>query len=225
MAQRVAMQVPEQWVRALGDGTMAALDRAFGDDTTLAAERQAQLRAQFAALATSAGVDARFEFRAWPKLGANAFALPDGTIAVTDELVALAGDDRELIAVVAHELGHVHERHALQQLIAGSGVAALIFVLSGDTSGLSQIFVAAPTVLTQLRHSRALESDADRFALALLARERQDPAWFARIIRKLEDSPRQQDADSPGATGWLRSHPASEERARLAEEFAPPASG
>lgn len=225
IAERVAMRVPADWVRMLGSGTLAGLDKTFGSRTSLTPERRAELRTEFAALATSAGVDARFEFRKWRKLGANALALPDGTIVVTDGLVALAEDDRELLAVVAHELGHVHERHALRQVIAGSGVAALVFVLTGDVSGFSQIVVAAPTVLTQMRHSRELESDADRFAFALLSERGQDPAWFARIIRKLEKSYREEhpgEESSGQTTGWLSSHPASEQRARLAEEFASP---
>lgn len=240
MAQRIATKVPEQWVTMLGRGTLVALDKAFGANSNLPAERQAELRKKFEALAASADVDAQFQFRSWPRLGANALALPDGTIAVTDGLIALADDDRELIAVVAHELGHVHERHALQQVIAASGVAALVFVLTGDASGLGQIVVAAPTALSHMHHSRALESEADRFAFALLAKQQEDPAWFARIIRKLENAyPEkhaggahsnsnsntntkanandQADYDAPG---WLSSHPASEQRARLAEQFA-----
>jgi len=37
-------------------------------------------------------------FRKGGAIGPNAFALPDGTLIVTDELVALAGDDAEMIA-------------------------------------------------------------------------------------------------------------------------------
>jgi Zn-dependent protease with chaperone function len=222
IAQRVAAEVPAAWVSELGRGTLTALDEALGKESKLPMPRQEQLRKTFATLARAATVDAHFEFRAWPKLGANAIALPDGTIVVTDELVALADDDRELLAVVAHELGHVHERHALQQIIAGSGVAALVFVLTGDVSGLANIVVAAPTILTQLRHSRALEDDADRFGFALLARQDEDPAWFARIIRKLEAASHKKDAKGAAAgssRSWLQSHPASEQRAELAERF------
>jgi Zn-dependent protease with chaperone function len=223
LARHAALQVPAQWVTMLGRGTLSTLDKTLGGGSELPPERALELRREFTALAVSAGVDARFEFRSWKKLGANALALPDGTIAVTDQLVALAGDDRELIAVIAHELGHVHERHALQQVIAGSGVAALVFVLTGDTSGLAQIVIAAPAVLTQMHHSRALETDADRFAFALLARQGEDPVWFARIIRKLEDAHRTKESGDNAAAddthGWLQSHPASEQRAQLAEQF------
>jgi hypothetical protein len=53
-----------------------------------------------------------------------------------------------------------------------------------------------------------------------------EPQWFAAIIRKLETSHRGADDqrsnagnDQPADNSWLSSHPASEERARQAEQF------
>lgn len=233
-AQKVAARVPQEWVVQLGAGTLTGLEQLLGHTTALPVTRQQALQARFAELASGAGVASTLVLRDWPKLGPNALALPDGTIVMTDQLVALANDDRELLAVLAHELGHVHERHALQKLLASSGVAALVFVLTGDVSGLSSIVVAAPTVMTHLQHSRTLEADADRYAFALMSRQGLDPAWFARIIRKLEaahggqnvadkdraDKDKATDQDGSGdMSNWLLSHPASEERARRAEQY------
>ena len=50
-------------------------------------------------------------------LGANAFALPDGVIVFTDELVDLLESDAEILAVFAHGGGHVVERHSLRQIL------------------------------------------------------------------------------------------------------------
>ncbi len=221
-AQKIAVRLPQEWVVQLGKGTLTGLEQALGRTTTLPPARQQTLRDGFARLAREGAIPSMLLFRDWPRLGPNALALPDGTIVMTDQLVALAADDRELLAVLAHELGHVQERHALQQVLASSGVAALVFVLAGDVSGLSNIVVVAPTVMTQLHHSRTLEADADRYAFALMTRQGLDPVWFARIIRKLEASHTGKvdgDADADGSSNWLRSHPASEERARRAEQF------
>lgn len=220
-AARVAPHVPPEWVTQLGKGALTALDQSLGSSTELPEARQQSLQAQFEPLAKDLDIRPRLVFRHWPRLGPNALALPDGTIVVTDDLVALAEDDREVLAVLAHELGHVHERHALQKVMASSGVTALVFVLTGDVSGLSSIVVAAPTLLAMLNHSRALEADADRYAFALMSRHGLDPIWFARIIRRLEQShggtPASAEADD--GADWLRSHPASEERARRAEQY------
>lgn len=219
-AQKIARAVPQTWSDRIGAGALTALDEMLGTDTTLTPARQQQLREQFSALATAVNVPSRFEFREWKKLGANALALPDGTIVITDELVQLASDDRELQAVIAHEFGHVHERHALQKIIADSGLAAMIFALTGDLSSFGNIAVAAPTLLTHLHHSRDLESDADRFGFALLARQHIDSKWFASIIRKLESAHASgRDQRDDDFDGWLRSHPMSEQRARNAEYF------
>ena len=220
-AQKVALRLPQEWVVQLGKGTLTGLDSAMRSTTTLPLARQQTLQAGFARLQAGAGVPSALLFRDWPEVGPNAMALPDGTIVMTDQLESLATDDRELMAVLAHELGHVHERHALQKVIASSGVAALVFVLTGDVSGLSSIVVAAPTVMTHLHHSRALEADADRYGFALMSRTGLDPVWFARIIRKLEAAHGGKAAtgEKDGTSDWLRSHPASEERAHQAEQY------
>lgn len=221
VAQKVALRLPQEWVVQLGKGTLAGLDSGMRSTTTLPVARQQTLQAGFARLQAGAGVPSALLFRDWPEVGPNAMALPDGTIVMTDQLESLATDDRELMAVLAHELGHVHERHALQKVIASSGVAALVFVLTGDVSGLSSIVVAAPTIMTHLHHSRALEADADRYGFALMSKTGLDPVWFARIIRKLEAAHGGKAAtgEKDGTSDWLRTHPASEERARQAEQY------
>lgn len=220
-AQKVALRLPQEWVVQLGKGTLTGLDSAMRSTTTLPVARQQTLQAGFARLQAGAGVPSALLFRDWHEVGPNAMALPDGTIVMTDQLESLATDDRELMAVLAHELGHVHERHALQKVIASSGVAALVFVLTGDVSGLSSIVVAAPTVMTHLHHSRALEADADRYGFALMSKTGLDPVWFARIIRKLEAAHggKATKGEKAEVSDWLRTHPASEERARQAEQY------
>ena len=42
----------------------------------------------------------------------RALALPGGIIVVTDDMVNLAANDPELLAVLAHEMGHLRGRHA-----------------------------------------------------------------------------------------------------------------
>ena len=87
---------------------------------------------------------------------------------VTDELVQLARDDREIEAVLAHEFGHQRGRHLLRHLLQDS--------------------VAAPTQLLQARYSRQFEREADDFALAYLARHHIPPETFAAILERLEKS-------------------------------------
>lgn len=82
-----------------------------------------------------------------PQIGANAFALPDGTLVVTDELVELAGDnDDEVLAVLAHELGHIHERHGLRLLrtqgLSGEPLAVMLEKLEDTRAGAGKVAAA-----------------------------------------------------------------------------------
>jgi Zn-dependent protease with chaperone function len=46
---------------------------------------------------------------------ANAFALPNGRVVVTDELVELLKNDSDALrAVLLHEIGHVQHHHSIR---------------------------------------------------------------------------------------------------------------
>jgi Zn-dependent protease with chaperone function len=122
------------------------------------------------------------------RVGANALALPAGIIVLTDELVKLARDDREIEAVLAHEFGHQRQRHILRHLLQDSTAALLVAVTIGDLSALTSLAAAAPTLLLQMKFSRDFEREADDFALDYLARKNIPPETFAAILERLEKS-------------------------------------
>ncbi|MCK7469253.1 MAG: M48 family metallopeptidase [Desulfosudis oleivorans] len=78
-----------------------------------------------------------------------------------------AADD-ELLAVLAHEAGHVAHRHGVQRIIQDSLLAFAISAVTGDASGTSQLFLGLPVMLTELAYSRDFEREADRYALDTL---------------------------------------------------------
>ena len=148
------------------------------------------------------------------KLGsANAFALPGGTVVLTDQMVALARDDRELLGVLAHEVGHVSRRHGLRQLVQAMGVSALALALFGDVTVLSSLTGLAPQLL-QAGYSRDMEREADAFARAWLVRAGIDQGHFDALMCRLDAAHGGQD--KPGKHDALRyfdSHPTVSERA------------
>jgi len=89
------------------------------------------------------------------QLGANAFTLPDGSIILLDDLITAVGDDRETLAVLAHELGHAHHRHGLQMLLRSSVLGAFLTLYVGD---VSHLLAAAPAALLQARYSQISNS-------------------------------------------------------------------
>ncbi|MFY9316329.1 MAG: M48 family metallopeptidase [Burkholderiales bacterium] len=205
LAKQVAFALPAQTERLIGGDALAALDRVVFKPSALPAERQEALRklhARMAAETGSAG-EGRLELRRGGRAGANALALPAHLIVLTDELVALAKDDREIEAVLAHEFGHQRERHILRHVLQDSIAALLVAVTVGDLSSLTSLAAAAPTLLLQMKFSRDFEREADDFALDYLKRRGIPPEVFVAMLERLE-------ASRPGGSGgpdFLSTHP------------------
>jgi predicted Zn-dependent protease len=212
-AARVAEHIPVEAEDALGREALAGMDQFGLAPSGLPEERRTELAARLGSLAALAP-DApayRLEFRAAPIIGANAFALPSGIIVLTDELVALAQADEEILAVLAHELGHVRHRHIMRRLLEGSAVALLVAGVTGDVAAATSLAAAAPTLVLQSKFSRDNEREADAYALGLLRRAGIGPQHFGAILARMEaQAPR-----GPMLPTFLSSHPATEERKAL----------
>lgn len=215
-ANLAAERMPRSVERHASDQVLALLEHAGIRPTGLPAARQANLAGQFRMLVAReprAGEMALAFVHGGP-LGANAFALPDGRIFVTDELVELAGSDEELLAVLAHEAGHHVHRHAMRGALENSSALLLAGLLFGDVSG-SSLSVGLPAALLSSRFSRGHERQADAYAFVLLKRHGRTPAAFASLLRRLA-----RQGDPPETAGYFSSHPPSAERIAAAEAAA-----
>ena len=165
------------------------------------------------------GLHLQILFRSGGRLGANAFALPSGAIVFTDEMVKLARNDDELLAVLAHEAGHVAHRHGIQRIIQDSLLAFALMAITGDASGTSQLFLGMPVALTELAYSREFEREADQYALDYLRSHGIPPHRFADLMRRLQQE-KQSDGPSREShwSDYLSTHPDTEERLRRFEE-------
>jgi Zn-dependent protease with chaperone function len=171
------------------------LDRGLFEPSKLPKERQQEIAEAFVRLVPPEGKPPRYtlHFRDGGAVGANALALPDGTIVVTDQLVKLAQHNEEILAVLAHELGHINRRHGLRMLIQGSIVA---FVVSWYIGDVSSVAAGAPTLLLQARYSREHELEADRYGAAMLKANGISPRRLADMLAKLEAAHREKMARS-----------------------------
>jgi Zn-dependent protease with chaperone function len=216
-ADAVAFRVPPEAERSLGDEVLEQLERFGLKPTTLDADRRAALAARFDALSRASGGEYRLEFRNAPGIGANAFAIPGGTVVVTDELVAALDDNREFDAVVAHEIGHQRRRHALRQTLRGSAVAIVAAFFAGDVSSAGAIVIAVPTFLLTSHYSREFEDEADHYAFDLLSQHEESPHWFAEAMRRLEAA---HPAHRRGVSSYVSSHPDTLDRIDAADAAA-----
>ncbi len=138
-------------------------------------------------------------------IGANALAIPNNTIIITDELIMLSGDDNEILGVLAHEQGHLVHRHSLQQAISSIGVWVLVVIITGDTSDL---LLALPTMLATAQYSQKAEMQADKFAINELKRLGISPMHLANFFEKLK----KEHGDGQGHWSILATHPKTDQR-------------
>jgi Zn-dependent protease with chaperone function len=209
LADWTARVLPTATDQAIGSGTLQVLDRVAFGASELTQKRQDELRARFALMTRDLadGHTYELELRHGDAIGANAFALPSGIVVMTDELVELSKTDDELVAVLAHEIGHVRGRHALRQLLQAAGVSAIALALLGDVSSISGLLSAAPALL-HAKHSRDFEREADVFAKQWLRQHRIAESNFDAILCRMS-------GEHPGARDmdYFSSHPATNERA------------
>jgi Zn-dependent protease with chaperone function len=210
----IAHRLPQSVVQKAGGQTMDILDRSFFKPSGLDPSESERLKTHFRPLIQAhAGLNLEVQFRNGGRLGANAFALPGGTIIFTDEMVKLAQTDDELLAVLAHEAGHVAHRHGIQRIIQDSLLAFAVMAVTGDTAGTSQLFIGLPVALTELAYSREFEREADRYALAYLQSHHISPRHFANLMRRLQQEKHPEDLDMQGRwSNYLSTHPATAER-------------
>jgi predicted Zn-dependent protease len=211
----IAERIPVAAEAALGEQTLRGMDQRLLQPSTLSGERQAALRARFLAMTKAAGdpTPYRLEFRASKFIGANAFALPSGIVVMTDDLVRLARRDEEIMAVLAHELGHVRHRHTMRRLLEASATGLIIAAVTGDVASATSIAAAAPAVLVQTKYSRDNEREADAYSVELLGKAGLSPRYMATILGRLEAK---YGGRRRGLPDFLASHPATRERQALA---------
>ena len=213
MAEIVAERIPLSVETGLGLETLDGLDRSLLAASKLTEERQTALRSQFEKMAKAGGAAStlRLEFRSSTVIGPNAFALPSGILVMTDELVQLAKSDEEILAVLAHEIGHTHHRHSMRGLLESSAAALIVAGITGDIASTTSLAAATPTLLLQMKFTREYEREADRYALTMLQRAGIEARHFAAILGRLEAS-----ASKGGVfPGFLSSHPPTAEREAL----------
>jgi len=143
---------------------------------------------------------------------ANAFALPGGQILVMRGLIDRTDEPNALAGVVAHELGHVLDRHPLAVAIERASTAVFLGLLLGDATGGTMI-AGVGHVLLGNAYSRDAEREADAIGLDLMGRAGFDARPLGPFLTSLGG------ADGTWAA-FLSTHPLSEERARTIERAA-----
>lgn len=135
----------------------------------------------------------------------NAFAVPGGVIGVNTGLLLSAESEDEVAGVLAHELGHLSQRHfarsvednkynqwlALGGMLAGIAAATGGGISAGNVGMAVGMSAQAAALQSQLRYSRAYEQEADRIGLQTLVQSDMDPRAMPQFFQRLDRATRQ----------------------------------
>jgi Zn-dependent protease with chaperone function len=211
IARETARKLPASMVYHLDSSTLATLDKTLLKPSTLPKERQDALQHYFLHYvdATQEWPKVHILFRSGKEVGANAFALPDGTIVFTDDIIALAKNDKELLSIFFHELGHVQKRHALQSVLQDTAFYLLLSSITGDVTTASSAFALLPTMLAESHYSRDMETEADDYAYEMMKRHGIEHHYFVSIMTRLMD--KIPDSNS-NTLNYLSDHPSTQSR-------------
>ena len=150
----------------------------------------------------------------------NAFAIPGGYIAVHTGLIVAAQSESELAGVIAHEVGHVTQRHIARMIDSQKGNAALsigslLLAILAARAGGGQAAAAvamggqAALISNQLSYSRSAEREADRVGLNSLVRAGFDPRGMETFFTRLQQNNRYYETAAPA---YMSTHPLTVER-------------
>ncbi len=150
--------------------------------------------------------------------GINAFAAPGGLILVSRGMLRCCRDEDMVAAVLAHEIGHVQQKHGLQAIRKNRLSSAFSLMA---TEGAKQMGTPALAELTSVfegsihdvtatlvdsGYSRAFEREADAVALTLLARAGYDPGALLAMLAEMKGRL------TPKGLDFAKTHPDPAER-------------
>lgn len=162
----IADQLPPVVASTLGEQTRNNMEKWMFDESQLSDEQQQAMQLQFQQLLSKLP-----ELPHSPRLYlysademANAFALADGSVVVTDQLFAMAGSADALQGVLLHELGHVAHNDVMHTLVRSTLFTLLLNVVFGDVTGSMDLLVNTASFGVEMSYSRGAEQAADDFA-------------------------------------------------------------
>lgn len=143
----------------------------------------------------------------------NAFALPGGFIYVNRGLIEATNRADELAGVLGHEIGHVIQRHSVEQMQnqqkvgAVAEIACTLTDLCQSQLGQAAINIGGTAVIA--RYSRADELEADSEAVANVLSVNIDPEGIPSLFEVLM---RQREREPTIVDEWFSTHPLEESR-------------
>ncbi|MBL8386219.1 MAG: M48 family metallopeptidase [Burkholderiales bacterium] len=207
-----------QMERRIGESYYRDLrrDPAYLDDPELKAYCE-ELGRRLIAAGPEPGLDV--EFFLMRDATINAFAMLGGFVGINSGLLLAAQSESEAASVVAHELGHLTQRHIARSVSAAqrSSMASMVAMALALLAARSNSQAAAGAIAgaqafqvqSQLAYSRDFEREADRVGFDTLQKAGFDVTAMPSFFERLQRAGRAYDSNAPV---YVRSHPLTTER-------------
>ncbi len=214
LTKNVVKKIPIKTEHALGEKVLTWLDNNWFEESRLPQKKRLHIINNFEKLHLNLSISKhlKIKFRNSERVGANAFALPGGTIVITDQLINISTSTNEIMAILAHEIGHIEKRHLMKTIIKGSFATLIVATITGDAATLSASTTGLPVILMQTKYSIDFEREADSYAFNLLKQNKISSQVFADILERIN-----KDDKSNNKMSFLSKHPATRERIKQAE--------
>jgi len=150
----------------------------------------------------------QYNIRVFDNAMVNGFALPGGNMLLSTGLIEFAETPEEIAAVIAHEMGHVENRHLLGRL----SKEIVILILTG---GNSTYIGEASRMVASTAFDRKQEKEADDFALRLLEKTKIHPVVLATLFRRMKE----EQGSFNKHLEIISTHPHHDDRIKAAMEY------
>lgn len=217
-AKIAAHSLPVEIMDSVSKETMDILDKRLFKPTKLDKDKLKHYKELFNDLLKSNNTGKykyQIKFRSCPRIGPNAFALPSGTIVVTDQLIKILKNDMELTGILMHEIGHVEKRHGLRSIIQNAGVFLIVSVIVGDVASITSLAASLPTLFINTGYSRQFEREADLYSAVYFHKNNLDNKPMRDILQRLT----KKHPKSSKAASFISTHPLTEDRLKFFENY------
>lgn len=225
IARNAAPLMPVSVLQKIDTQALYAFDKTLLNESTVSIEVKSDITKNWDNIVTALQLNANKEhgytllYRESDFLGANAFALPGGTVVITDALVELLKDKPDAIqAILLHEIGHVIHHHSMQMMAESISITLLTTYLFGDLDGVAETFNGLSASVIQNAFSQSLEAQADDYALKGLKKLNISPnALVEAFIALSKTSGGSEDGDERFLEKYYSSHPSIKSRIEKAK--------
>ena len=144
----------------------------------------------------------------------NAFSLPGGPVWINRGVLHAAGNESQVAGVLAHEIAHIAQRHAADQMtkaVLAKWSLGVLGAMLGNAGGAGTAQVAGALVTNGvfLTFSRDDEREADRVGLQIMKRAGWDPRGMIGLFEVLR---REEKRDPAAVEVFFSTHPSPEDR-------------